>query len=586
MEWDLTYFFKNEEEFEQAYAQLPSYLDQIASYRGKLNNEKSFVEYIELSDEFDAKLSKIFQYAHLKSDLDKRDIHANSKLQKLFFFLNKTMQTTSFASPEILNLGKEKVLNFIENNPSIKAHRFEMEKLFHMNEHVLDATKEQLLSYYSFLGESTSNLYDLLTTADRRNDYVKLSTGEKIQVTQGNWRSLICDAKTELDRKKIFNAIFKYYEINKNTLSKIYQLSQEKDLASVKSRNFNSILESHLFSNNIPTSVYHTLVKVASTYNQSLKKYYKLRKKYLNLKVHHSYDRFLQLAKSEKKYSYEEAKELFFSSIKNTPKDFQEKAHEVLKDGFVDVYEKDGKRSGAYSSSQANLHPFILLNYAYTLDDVFTVAHESGHSIHTLYAQESQPAVLQNYTIFVAEIASTFNEHMLLDYIMQSSNLSKEEKIMLLQKQIDEIASTFYRQTLFAQYELEVSQLVEQNQPINHEVLSKIMIDLYNKYYGINIRKEKYKQYVWAYIPHLFHTPFYVYQYATSFAASFALYENVKNGKQGAFEKYINLLKSGGSKYPIDQTKEAGIDLTNQETFMAVVHRMDDLVNQLEELLK
>ena len=202
-----------------------------------------------------------------------------------------------------------------------------------------------------------------------------------------------------------------------------------------------------------------------------------------------------------------------------------------------------------------------------------------------MYAQESQPSSLQGYTIFVAEIASTFNEHMLLDHLLKSTSLTNDEKIMLLQKQIDEIMGTFYRQTLFAHYELEVSKLIEKEQPLNHEVLSNIMIDLYNRYYGIDIKEEEVKQYVWAYIPHLFNTPFYVYQYATSFAASFALYENVKNGNEQDFENYVNLLRSGGSKYPIIQTKEAGIDLTNKETFMAVVHRMDELVNELEKLL-
>lgn len=586
MKWDLTYFFNSEEEFLKAFEELNPYIEKLSSFQGKLNEEKNFVDFILLSDELEEKLVKVFQYAHLKSDLNKKDINSNSQLQKIYFLLNNLMQNTSFSSPEMLALGKEKVMGFIDRNPSIEAHRFEMEKLFHMNEHVLDSTKEQLLSYYQPLGETSSDLYDLLSTSDRSNDYVRLNDGRKVQVTQGNWRSLICDATDPSERKKIFNAIFKYYEKNKNTFAKIYQVSHQMDLANVKSRKFNSILESHLFRNNIPTSVYETLVEVASNNNKSVKKYYQLRKEYLHLKNHYSYDRFLQLAKSDKKYTYEEAKELFFNSIKECPIDFQEKAREVLKDGFVDVYESDGKRSGAYSSSQANSHPFILLNYSSTLDDVFTVAHEAGHSIHTLYAQESQPACLQGYTIFVAEIASTFNEHMLLDYIMKSSSLTKEEKIMLLQKQIDEILSTFYRQTLFADYELQVSHLIEKDQPINHETLSNIMIDLYKKYYGINIKKEKYKQYVWAYIPHLFHTPFYVYQYATSFAASFALYENVKQGKENAFDKYVNLLKSGGSKYPIEQTKEAGIDLTSKDTFMAVVHRLDQLVDQLEELIK
>ena len=203
-----------------------------------------------------------------------------------------------------------------------------------------------------------------------------------------------------------------------------------------------------------------------------------------------------------------------------------------------------------------------------------------------MYAMEAQPTTLQNYTIFVAEIASTFNEHMLLDYLMQSGDLDINDKIKLLQKAIDSIMSTFYRQTLFGHYELIASQMIEQDKVINYEVLSNIMVDLYKKYYGIDIRKEKVKELVWAYIPHLFYTPFYVYQYATSFAASFALYKNVKEGKKGAFDNYLKLLKAGGSKYPIDEAKESGIDFTKKETFLAVVERMDDLVAQLEKLLE
>ena len=586
MKWDLTYLYKTPEDFDKAFEELKGTIAPLASYQGKLNDEKSFVEFILLSDEVELKLGRLFQYVALKSDLNKKDVEAQGNLQKVYFFLNNLVQATSFSSPEILALGEETVFKFIDNNKEIESHRFEMQKLFHMNEHVLDASREQMLSYFSSYSDSCSDLYDNLANADRPADFVRLSTGEKVQVTQGNWRSLIMSAKTANDRKKIFNAVFKYYDENKNTFAKIYQLEFQMDLANVRARKFNSILESHLFGNNIPTSVYTNLIDVASKNTKSVKKYLKLRKKILGLKTHYTYDRFLPLAHSDKEYSFEEAKRLFWESIKDCPQDFQDKAHEVLREGFVDVYESDGKRSGAYSSGQANLHPYILLNYANTLDDVFTVAHESGHSTHTLYAQEAQPANLQGYTIFVAEIASTFNEHMLLDYLMKSSSLDRDEKIMLLQKQIDEIMSTFYRQTLFAHYELEVSKLIENDQPINHEVLSNIMIDLYKKYYGQDIRKEKVKQFVWAYIPHLFHTPFYVYQYATSFASSFALYENVKQGKEGAFERYINLLKSGGSEYPMDQTRKAGIDLTKKETFMAVVHRLDELVDELEKLIE
>jgi oligoendopeptidase F len=345
-------------------------------------------------------------------------------------------------------------------------------------------------------------------------------------------------------------------------------------------------LESYLFNNNIPTSVYHNLTKVARENTAAIKKYIKLRKDHLKLDEYHTYDRFLDLVKTDKEYEYNEAKELFFNSIKHLPEHFQEKAKDVLKDGFVDVNEQPGKRTGAYSSSMPNLHPFILLNYSKTLGDVFTVAHEAGHSIHSMYASEAQPSTLQNYTIFVAEVASTFNEHNLLDYIINESDASKNEKIALLQRAIDDILATFYRQTLFAIYELEAHKLIESQQPITADVLSKIMIDLYHEFYDLDITKEEVKQYVWAYIPHLFYTPFYVYQYATSFAASLKLYEEVKNNKANAFDNYINLLKSGGSEYPVVQLQKAGVDLTKEDAFKAVVNRLNELVDELELVLK
>jgi oligoendopeptidase F len=354
----------------------------------------------------------------------------------------------------------------------------------------------------------------------------------------------------------------------------------------MKNRNYDSCLESYLFNNNIPVEVYHTLTKVARENTKAVKKYLKLRKDYLGLEKHHTYDRFLELAKSDKEYEFEEAKDLFFKSINDFPEDFQAKAKEVLRDGFVDVYEQPGKRTGAYSSSMPDMHPFILLNYDKTLSNVFTVAHEAGHSMHSMYAAEAQPTSLQNYTIFVAEVASTFNEHNLLDYIIKESKASKNEKIALLQRAIDDIMGTFYRQTLFAIYELEAHKLIESDQPITAEALSKIMIDLYKEFYDIDITEEGVKEFVWAYIPHLFYTPFYVYQYATSFAASLKIYENVKNKEENAFENYLNLLKSGGSDYPVKQVLNAGVDLTKDESFKAVVNRLEELVDELEVVLQ
>ena len=290
------------------------------------------------------------------------------------------------------------------------------------------------------------------------------------------------------------------------------------------------------------------------------------------------------MSSSTRKYSYEEGKALFFASLEGMNDEFVRNQHRAVEDGYVDVYEKDGKVTGAYSSGIYGHHPYILLNYNDDLDNVFTLAHESGHSAHTLFSNEAQPYATADYAIFVAEIASTFNEHNLLDYMVANAK-SKEERICLLQKAIDDILSTYYRQTLFANYEYEAFKLVEENKPVTEESLSQIMISLYKDYYDIDITKEPGKKYIWAYIPHLFNTPYYVYQYATSFSASLKIYENIKNNLPGAMENYIKMLKAGGSQYPIDIVKLAGVDLSCKEPFLAVVNRLTDLVDQLEKLI-
>ncbi len=586
MNWNLQYLFETEQQFEQSVAQLSDYIDKLKSMEGTLHEKTKFRDFLLLQKKLEEDLGRTYQYAHLRSDLNRKDVQNMSWVAKMQNLLAQINQAMSWSDPEILSLGEDKVYSFLDEFPEIEEFRFSLEKLFRKNEHILDTKSERLLSYFDPISNRGGDLYSSLSVSDYTPKTIRLKDKTKVTVTQGNWRSLIANSKDASDRKKIFEAIFSYYEEHKTTYADIYHTVLLTNKAKKESRNYSSILESYLFGNNIPTSVFLNLVKVASSQNQSLKKYIQLRKEILGLKEHYTYDRFLELAHSNKTYTYEEAKEMFFKSIAHLPKNFQDKAHEVLKEGFVDVYEKDGKRTGAYSSSMANLHPYILLNFNHTLDDVFTVAHEAGHSIHSMYAAETQPTMLQDYTIFVAEIASTFNEHMLLDYLMKQGSTSKEEKIMLLQKAIDEIYATFYRQTLFAEYEYEASKLIENNEPIHYEALSNIMIRLYKKYYDQDIKKEKVKQYVWAYIPHLFYTPFYVYQYATSFAASFKLYKDVKENKEGAFDRYVGLLKSGGSKYPVEQVREAGVDFTKEETFMAVVERMNELVNELEKVIR
>jgi oligoendopeptidase F len=584
--WDLSTFFESEEAFLKALEAFKAYPKQLASYQGKLSDLDQFKEYLRLSKKMNEDLSRLYYFASMRIDLNKKDVNNASDLSKVQIALRDIGMAVSFEEPEILAMGKEKVDAFIKDNPEFDEFSFSFEKLFRGQSHVLSPDKEKLLSSYSAVLGEAGQLYSTLSLSDRGVAKCTLSDGREVEVNQANWSSLVADAKSAEDRATIFKTLYAYYDAHKATYGEIYNLGLQSQLASVRARGYKDILDLHLDGSAIPEQVFHNLVEVASQNAKPLQEYYEIRRKYLGLEKHRSYDRFIQLAKSEKKYTYDEAKQLFWDSIAAFPQDFQDKAHEVLREGFVDVYPAEGKRSGAYSNGGEDFHPYILLNFNGELDDCFTLAHESGHSIHTLYAEEAQPTLKQNYTIFVAEIASTFNEHNLLDYLLNSGTLSKQDKIFLLQKSIDEICSTFYRQTLFGQYEYEIAKLAEAGQPINYEVLSAKMIELYKTYFGIDIAEEEVKPLVWAYIPHLFYTPFYVYQYATSFTSSMLIYERVKAKEEGAFDQYLNLLRSGGSDYPVSQVKAAGVDLTTKEPYLAVIRRMEELVSDLKTLLE
>lgn len=584
--WNLTHIYKTQEDFEKDldYAK-KVILPGITELEGKLKNEEDLVKYFDLERKANEVLNHLGRFASRRSDLDKKDVKNLSDLAKIDNLFNDFGSADSYSTPEILSLGKEHREKFFINHPEYKDFDFQVEKIFRGEKFTLPAIEERLLSYYAPLEGSGSSLYSQLSVGDYTPKKITLSSGKEVEVNRSNWTSLEGSLENPEDRKKVFLSLYSWYNEHKNTYGEIYNSVVQSELSERKARGYSSILQEHLYHNKIDESVFHNLVEAANENAEPLHKYYEIRRKYFGLDHHRSYDRFLSLAKSEKKYTYEEAKEIFFDSIKDYPEDYQKKAQDVLAEGYVDVYPRSGKRTGGYSSGSANVHPYILLNFNGDLEDVFTLAHEAGHSVHTLYSEEAQPLVKQDYTIFVAEIASTFNEHNLLDYFRKSKSLSKNDKIALLQKSIDQIVSTFYRQTLFAQYEYEISQKAERGEPINYQVLSDERTKLYKAYYGIDITEEELKPLVWAYIPHLFYTPFYVYQYATSFTASMLIYKNFRSGTKDAFDNYLKMLKSGGSRYPIDEVKLAGVDLTKKEAFSAVTGRRKELVEELDKLL-
>lgn len=583
--WDLTKIYENDELFNNDLARIAKIVEEVNLLKTKLNEFESFKKYVLLNKEFNLVLSKAYTYASMSHDLDQRDEANLNKYQKAYMTYAKAIQGMAWVEPELLTVGEDKLLDFCSKDEELKASAFSIKNLYRLHKYVLDEKSEAILANADEAFSKFNDLYDKVCVVDSKSVKVKISTGETLEINGSNYTYYLSKAENQKDRKKIFEAYYKGFEDKKATLAGIYDGILTADLARANSRGYKSMIDMHLFSNDIDKCVYEALVKTARANTQPLKKYIKLRKEKLGLKSYHTYDRFVEFVKNNKEYSYEEGKKLVLEADKSMGEDFYKKCQTVLEDGRVSVYPGEGKRTGAYSTGTYDKGPFILLNHNGKLDDVFTIAHEGGHSIHTMYSNETQPVETADYTIFVAEIASTLNEQVLLDYMLKNIK-DKNEKITLLQHSIDSLIATFYRQTLFADYELQTHKMKENGEPITDTALSNIMADLYKKYYGINLDREPLKKYVWAYIPHLFHTPFYVYQYATSNAASLAIYSKIKAGDKEAFDKYINLIKSGGSDYPVNLVKNAGVDLTKKDAYLALINRVDELVDELAELLK
>ncbi len=585
MHWDLTRLYKDLDAWEKDYKIIEETIGDIGSFKGRLDDFETFRDYFLKQREATVRMHKLYQYASLKSHLNTKNVENAARVQKVGHLLNEITKATAFEAPELIALGKDKVMSFIERDDALGEYRFRMEKLFHQQEHVLDGKSEQLLSNYGLLSRQGQEIYNALAVADNTSQKVTLKDGREQTVTHGNYRSLLADLEDADDRETVFKAVFSHYERHKHTYAQIYNTVLQADIARMRSRGYADTLTSYLFSNKIDTAVYHNLVAAAKAGAKEIQRYYAIRKRVLGLKEHRTFDRFMPLATSKSKFSYDEAKALFFKAVDHLGDDFVAKAKDALQDGYVDVFEQDGKVTGAYSWGALNEHPYILLNYDETLNSVHTVAHEAGHSMHSLFASEAQPVTTQQYTIFVAEIASTFNEHVLLDHFIKTNTGTKEDRVVLLQQAIDDILGTFYRQTLFAAYELKAHELAEKGTPITYETLSGIMVDLYKTFYDIDIVKEPGKAHVWAYIPHLFNTPYYVYQYATSFAASLKMYEMVKADVANV-EKHIRLMKAGGDDFPVEQVGKAGIDLRAENAFHAVGTRLKTLIDELELALK
>ncbi|MCB9219142.1 MAG: oligoendopeptidase F [Ignavibacteriales bacterium] len=584
--WNLNDIYQNWDEWENGLKEMEAKMEKITSFKGKLKEDvKNLIAAKQLEDEIGILSYKVYRYPQLTLDTDTRNQEAASKLQQVQIAFAKFGTATSWVSPEILEIPWEKMEKWLNENPEISPYKFGIEDLYRQQKHVLDEEKETLLSYFSQFNGTPKDIYTSISTTDVNFPEIELSNSEKVKATNGNYSRVLATNRNQEDRKSIFEAHYGTYTATKNTYASIYDAVCKKDWASARARNYSSSLESYLESNNIPIEVYKNLVNTVKANTEPLQKYQKLRKKALGLDKYYSYDGSISLIDDDKNYQYDDATKVVLASVKPLGNDYQNKLNTAISGGWLDVYENPGKRSGAYSAGVYGVHPYMLLNYNETIDAVFTLGHELGHTMHTLLSQENQPFATSGYTIFVAEVASTFNERLLLDYFLERTTDPKE-RIALIQQAIRAITGTFYFQTLLADFELQVHEMVEQGKPITADVLDGIMTELFNAYYGDTQEKDEFLKSVWARIPHIYRTPFYVYQYATCFVSSAKIYTDMKNApeneKSKIVENYLNLLKSGGNNYPMEQLKLAGVDLTQPETMNAVIDEFAKLVDKLE----
>lgn len=582
--WNLKEVYENDDLWLKDLEEIKGELKNILSFKGRLNTLEGLEEYYRFEENVGKKISKMYSYVSMSYDQNQKELKYQDLQNRIRMALMEYSTMASFVDNELLNLTYEDYVKFAEESAIIKENLFGIKVLFDSKTHVLSEAEEKILSNSSMINSSFSRLYALLQNSDAKAVEVTLSDGSKVMVSPGTYTGILSRLENQDDRRKVFEAHFAYYNEHKNTLAGIYKGVVDTSIARMKNRGYKSFLAAYLEGQNIPDEVYLSLINTVRANTAPLKRYINLRKKFFNLDEYHTYDRLLGISNSKVEYSFEKSYEAVLKACEPMGEDFVNHAKVAMAPGHVDVYPSDGKRSGAYSTQIEGFGPYILLNHQDTLDSAFTLAHECGHSIHTLYSSENQPYPTRGYRIFVAEIPSTFNEQLFLDYLLKNSD-DKELKIQALEQQIDGIVSTFYRQTLFADFEYQAHQMALEGKAFTYESLSKIMEDLYMNYYGIDLNTEELKKFVWCYIPHMYYTPFYVYQYATCFSASMKIYQDIKNNVEGAKEKYFNLLKAGGSQYPVDIVKLGGVDLTTAEPFEAVCKKLDTLLDELEKLI-
>jgi oligoendopeptidase F len=584
--WDLSAIFPDWATWEAGFKDLEAGVERFAQFEGTLaQGPDRLLASLQERDRIGQLSYRVWYYPNLHYDQDQRDNTINARRQQVQLLLARWSQAESFYAPELLRIPLETVRQWLDASAELAVYRFFLEDLFRQQEHVLDEAGERLLSLSSRLGTVPHDAYAALSTADAKFPTITLSTGESVQVSYGQYRKLLATCRQQSDRRRAYEALYDTYATSLNTYAALYNGVMQREWFQARARGYANTLDAALFGNNIPPAVVHNLIRETKAGVAPFRRYHKLRRRVLGLSDYFVFDGFVPLVDYDVRYRYDEVLDSIIESVRPLGDDYVAKVQEAFVGRWIDVYENQGKRSGAYSAPVYGSHPYMLLNYNDTLDAVFTLAHEMGHSMHTMLSHETQPFVYAGYTIFVAEVPSTLSEALLLDLMLERAR-TREERIVLLQHAIDGIVGTFYNQVLFADFELQAHTMVEQDQPVTSDILNGLYAKLLGEYWGDALTPDDRARMTWARIPHFFQSPYYVYQYATCFASTAKLMNEVQSKdpatRRAAVDRYLDLLRAGGSDYPMDLLARAGVDLSQADTVRAVVAQLDGLVDRLE----
>ncbi len=585
--WDLTSIYKSDDEWEAALKSIPELTKKTAAYKGRLGESAStLLAALKELEAANLAMETVYHYASLQHEADEDDPKATDRDGRAMMAYTQMQAELSFVDPEIQEIDETKLREWI-SQPDFENYRIYIEKLLHFKQYILSEKEERILSLAMQPGQTAETTFSVLTNVDMNKTFGTVTeNGEEKQLTETTW-GVFMHSQDRKVREEAYKKFYAKYEEHQNTIAALYAGSVNQDVFSMRARGYKSSLEMALYGNKVPAAVYHNLIDCVHKNLPALHNYYKLRRELLGLKqgeLRH-YDVYVPLVKSvTTNTTYEQAVEICRAALAPLGTEYTDRLCDGLLNGWADRYENIGKRSGAFSSGSYIGNPYILLNYnEENIRDVFTMAHEGGHSMHSWYSVHNNPFMCYDYTIFEAEVASTFNEELVFEYLYKNAK-DNDMKKYLLAMRADDILATLYRQTMFAEFELKAHELVEGGTPLTAELLRKIYRELLELYFGPEMTFEPNSDMEGLRIPH-FYSAFYVYKYATGISAALALAKRVTGGGQAEREDYFKFLKSGGSRYPIEALKVAGVDMSKTEPVQAACDEFKKIVADLEILL-